>query len=135
MSYLGKEYHLESQENFEAFLDTFGPDAPEAFKKAMLNQKAFLKLVKNGDSYTLYTNSVDNTTKELTFKSGVEFDEQLRGNACKTTITVDGNVVTQVQKFDNGVVMTIKREFTDNQLVATITMSQWDGVAKRIYKA
>lgn len=51
----------------------------EDYKKVLLSYKPTLKVVKNGDSYTIYTSRPDNTIKEVTFKNGVEFDEQVEG--------------------------------------------------------
>lgn len=73
-----------------------------------------VELVKNGDTYTFNTTS---TLKSSTFsfKLGEEFDEEtLDGRKVKSTCTLAGNVLTQVQTGDKP--STIIREFTDTDL-------------------
>lgn len=131
MAYLGKQYKYVRSENFEEFVNSCGLSEEQA--KGYINFKPCQKLMKDGDRY-VYTTTSDQWNRELVFKSGVEFDERIGDFDSKTVITVDGNVMTQVQKFDDGKVITFKREFNGDDLVVTITNSSWDGVAKRFYK-
>ncbi|KAI5638772.1 hypothetical protein NE865_08656 [Phthorimaea operculella] len=134
MSYLGKEFILESQEGFAELLDSFGDRATPEIKAAVVAHKGTLKLVKNGDEYTLITSQpITNKLKEQSFKSGVEFDDEVSGIKCKTTITVDGDKVTTVMDFGEGNTFEIVRVFSDSNV--NITMKTAKGVsAKRIYK-
>lgn len=73
-------------------------------------------LAKEGDEYVLNSNS---TFKNVTikFKPGVEFDQETPdGRKVKSTITVDGNTLKEVQKDASGKVTTIDRTFTDDEI-------------------
>lgn len=73
-------------------------------------------LVKDGDEYTL--SSISTFKNIITkFKSGEEFDQETPdGRKVKSTITVNGNVLTELQKDPSGKDTTIIREFTDDQV-------------------
>lgn len=75
-----------------------------------------VELVKDGDDYSFNTTSTfKNTT--IKFKLGEEFDEEtLDGRKVKSTMTLDGNTLTQDQKGDKA--HKIVREFTDSDLTA-----------------
>ncbi|KAI5638773.1 hypothetical protein NE865_08657 [Phthorimaea operculella] len=135
MSYLGKEFILESQEGFEEFMDSNNDSrATPEVKKAILNHKGTVKLVKNGDEYTLITSQpITNKLKEVKFKSGVEFDDEISGLKCKTTITVDGDKVTTIMNFGEGSTFESIREFSDSQVIVTLK-NALGLTAKRIYK-
>ncbi|XP_072934727.1 uncharacterized protein [Epargyreus clarus] len=132
MAYTGKTYKFDREENFEEFVDTLGlpADRVAGFKA----YKPSHKLVKDGDSYSHIALSPTGD-KELKFQSGVEFVEDLGDISAKTTFTVNGNTVVQVQKFDDGRSLTYKREYSEDKLVVTITSSFWDGTATRYYVA
>lgn len=49
-------------------------------KQHLLNSKPTLKLVKDGDTYKLYTPRPNDPDYSVAFKSGQEFDEPLVGN-------------------------------------------------------
>ncbi|KMZ04221.1 uncharacterized protein Dsimw501_GD20655, isoform C [Drosophila simulans] len=82
-----------------------------------------------GKKYKLdKSENFDEYMKEL----GVEFDEEtLDGRNVKSIITLDGNKLTQEQKGDKPT--TIVREFTDNELITTLTIGSVKCV--RVYKA
>ncbi|MBN4658833.1 hypothetical protein H4F31_24115, partial [Escherichia coli] len=132
MSFYGKEYKYESEENFGDFLKAVG--LPEEEVQKFLQFKPTAKIEKNGDEYS-YTSISPAGTKVTKFKSGVEFEDTIKeGFTVKTTYTVNGNKVTQVINSDKGTA-TFDREFSDDALVVTITASAWGGTAKRFYKA
>ncbi|XP_022831666.1 fatty acid-binding protein 1-like [Spodoptera litura] len=131
MSFLGKEYKFERQENFEEFVKALGLPAEQT--QGYLNYKPTLQYTKDGDTYT-YTSTTAQGKKEVSFKSGVAFDETVAGMKVNTTYTVDGDTITQIQKSDDGV-LTITRTFSGNELVVTLKTNKWDGVATRYYKA
>ncbi|XP_052751904.1 fatty acid-binding protein 1-like [Galleria mellonella] len=133
MSYLGREYRFEREENFEAFLAAIDV-APED-KARIAQYKPSQKLERDGDGYR-YTTVLPQRTKTITFKSGVEFDDEIKeGTSVKTTFTVDGDTVTQVIKDSKGRTATFKREYSGDKLKVSITASVWDGVAYRYYTA
>lgn len=79
-----------------------------------------VELSKDGDTYTLVTSSTFKTST-ISFKLGEEFDEEtLDGRNVKSVITLEGNVLTHKQGGDKP--STIIREFTENSLVATMTV-------------
>ncbi|CAH2052254.1 unnamed protein product, partial [Iphiclides podalirius] len=134
MAYEGKLYKHVRDENIEVFVKSL--NLPEEHTIGFLNNKPDQKLEKNGDSYTLTTISANNT-KELTFKDGVEFDETIvPGLVPKTTFTLNGNTLTQVQKFDDGNVIITKREYSGDGLTVTFLRNNVDGpTGIRHYKA
>lgn len=73
-------------------------------------------LQKEGDEYVL--SSISTFKNSITkFVSGVEFDQETPdGRKVKSTITVNGSVLTEVQKDPNGKDTTIIREFGDDQV-------------------
>ncbi|CAH0696586.1 unnamed protein product [Spodoptera exigua] len=131
MSFLGKEYKFERQENFEEFVKALGLPAEQT--QGYLNYNPTLKYSKDGDTYTV-TSVTAQGKKEVSFKSGVAFDETVAGVKVNTTYTVDGDTITQIQKSDDGV-LTITRTFSGNEMVVTLKTNKWDGVATRYYKA
>jgi hypothetical protein len=73
-----------------------------------------IELTKNGDEYTLTSQSTFKNTS-TTFKLGEEFDEETPdGRKVKSIITQDGNKLIQVQKGDKET--TIIREFSDDEV-------------------
>ncbi|CAH0713609.1 unnamed protein product, partial [Brenthis ino] len=132
MAGFGTEFTLDKDENFDEFMASLGISGEKA--ERMRNNKSVQKLVKIGDDEYVFVFVSDNGTKEVKFKNGVEFDEEVaEGVVAKSTVTVDGNVVIQQQKFGDGRTLTYKREFSKDSLVLTITSSTWDGIAKRYY--
>nr|CAD7260705.1 unnamed protein product [Timema shepardi] len=89
-----------------------------------------IELTESGGEYTLKTTSTFKSSV-FTFKLGEECDEEtVDGRKVKSTCTIDGNKLIQVQKGDKE--STIIREFTPEQVTATLTA---DGVVcTRIYK-
>jgi hypothetical protein len=73
-----------------------------------------IELTKNGDEYTLTSQSTFKNTS-ITFKLGEEFQEETPdGRLVKTTITQDNNKLVQVQKGEKET--TIIREFNEDQV-------------------
>ncbi|XP_061722797.1 fatty acid-binding protein 2-like [Cydia pomonella] len=128
MSYFGKTFTLEKHEKFDEFLAALG--VPKENIDVMCSKQATLTLSKNGDTFT---QSVVNQT--ISFKLGVEFDETVGGNQAKTICVMEGDTLTQTQRFQDGRTMTFKKQFSDDKLVETATTSVWDGVAYKYYSA
>ncbi|XP_049879614.1 fatty acid-binding protein 2-like [Pectinophora gossypiella] len=135
MSFLGKEYVLEKQENYNEFMETLGETVSEKKRKEVMDFKARNKVTKNGDEYTLSVTVVEGFTHEITFKSGVPFDEKIREHTSKSVITVEGDTLTHIQKFGDIVTFTHKRVYSGDTMVLTTTSSNWNGEAKRYFKA
>ncbi|XP_038216435.1 fatty acid-binding protein 2-like [Zerene cesonia] len=132
MSFFGKLYTLQKNENFDSFINSL--NLPQDKADALINAKPSQKIEKDGDYYIITTITSKRTT-EIKFKNGVEFDEAFTNEiTTKNTVTVDGNKFTQVQKADDKII-TIIREYSPEQLVVTLTCNFWDGTAKRYYTA
>lgn len=75
----------------------------------------------NGDVITIKSESTFKNT-EISFKLGQEFDEVTADDRkVKSTITLDGGALVQVQKWD-GKSTTIKRKRVDDKLVVECVM-------------
>lgn len=73
-----------------------------------------IELTKNGDEFTLTSQSTFKNTS-ITFKLGEEFQEETPdGRLVKTTITQEGNKLVQVQKGEKET--TIVREFSEDEV-------------------
>ncbi|XP_064292723.1 fatty acid-binding protein 1-like [Plodia interpunctella] len=83
MAYLGKDLKFEREENFENFIKALDfnlqyrliPGLSGDDKLNYLNYKPRIKLVKNGDSYTISV--LGERTKEIT--PGKQFQEEING--------------------------------------------------------
>lgn len=88
-------------------------------------------LIKNGDEYEYHTDSTFKNSV-IKFKVGVEFEnETLDGRKVMTTITLDGDKMTQIEKGDKK--SEIIREFSADELVATCVYDTVE--SKRWYKS
>ncbi|XP_038216423.1 fatty acid-binding protein 2-like [Zerene cesonia] len=134
MAYVGKTYIVDRTENFDEFVRSL--KIPEDLTNLIIKSKTKQTLEKNGDDYVLTSVYNDERTVVANFKSGVEIDEKVgpKGMA-KTTYTIEGDKLTQVQKFEDGNIITYVREYYPDKLVATITANFWPGTAKRFYVA
>ncbi|OWR55130.1 fatty acid-binding protein 2-like [Danaus plexippus] len=131
MEFLGKTYIRVRDENYKEFLESFGLSDERVKSFISLNQTQSLQ--KDGDGYVLIYDKPDGQTV-IKFKNGVEFEEEVNPNSIsKTTLTLDGNVLTHIQNLGT-VIINIKREFSADQLVMTITTNLWDGTARRYFK-
>ncbi|PZC73090.1 hypothetical protein B5X24_HaOG210107 [Helicoverpa armigera] len=133
MSFLNKTYKFVKQENLDGFLKAIG--FPEEKITPVLSFTPDQKYTKEGDSYKYVTQGLDGP-REVTFKSGVEFDDLIGPEKvpAKTTYVVDGNKIIQTVKSSFGV-GTFTREFVGDDLFITMELEGWNGVAKRQYKA
>ncbi|XP_033214745.1 sodium/calcium exchanger regulatory protein 1 isoform X2 [Belonocnema kinseyi] len=128
MSFLGKKYKLATSENFDELMKALGVGL--VTRKMGASVSPVVEVTKDGDEYIMKTTSTFKSS-ELKFKPGVEFDEETPdGRKVKTTITVDGDKMSQIQKGDKDTV--IEREFTDSEMKAIMKVD--DIVCTRIYK-
>lgn len=78
-----------------------------------------VELTENDGEYTMKTTSPFKNS-EIKFKLGEEFDEETPdGRKVKSTITLDGNKLHQVQKGAKDTI--IEREFTPTEMTAVST--------------
>jgi len=129
-AFLNKKYKLATSENFDEYMKALGVGL--VTRKMGNTVSPVVELKKEGDVYTLTSSSTFKTTV-ISFEPGKEFDEETAdGRKVKTTMTIDGNKLTQVQK---GVdrTTTIVREFTADEMKAVMPVD--DIICTRIYKA
>ncbi|KAK9680498.1 Lipocalin / cytosolic fatty-acid binding protein family [Popillia japonica] len=129
-AFLGKKYKLSTSENFDDFMKALGVGL--VTRKMGATVSPVISLNKDGDDYVLTSQS---TFKNMTskFKPGVEFDDETAdGRKVKSTITFNGNILTEIQKDNNGKVTTLERTFTDSDV--TIVCKVDDIVCTRVYK-
>ena len=88
-----------------------------------------IHLEKNGDEYSFHNVSTFKTTV-VTFKLGVESEQEtLDGRKVGTIFTLDGNVLTQVEKGDKKSI--VIRTFSDTEVYCDCTYG--DVTCKRWY--
>jgi hypothetical protein len=99
-------------------------------RKVGMSTNPTVHLEKHADgSYSFHTVSTFKTSV-MKFSDGVEFEnETLDGRKVQTTITINGNTMTQIEKGDKK--SEIIREFGDSELVVTCTFD--NVVSKRWY--
>lgn len=100
-------------------------------RKVVSAVNQYVELSKDGDEYTFNTVS---TLKSFTikFKLGEEFEEETPdGLKVMSVITLDGNKLIHIRTCDKP--QTIIREFTDTDLIITMTVNNI--TCKRFYKA
>ncbi|XP_057664011.1 fatty acid-binding protein, adipocyte isoform X1 [Diorhabda carinulata] len=131
MEVLGKKYKLQQSENFDEYMKELGVGL--VTRKMGGAVSPVVDLVKEGDQYVLSSNSTFKNVV-LKFTPGVEFDQETPdGRKVKSTITIDGNTLHEVQKDPNGKDTTIDRTFTADEI--KMVMSVNNVTATRIYKA
>ncbi|GJQ77992.1 hypothetical protein Trydic_g2347 [Trypoxylus dichotomus] len=129
-SFFSKQYKLTTSEKFDEYMKALGVGL--VTRKMGATVSPVISLNKDGDNYVLTSNS---TFKNMTtkFQPGVEFDDETAdGRKVKSTITINGNILTEVQKDTNGKVTTLERTFSDNEV--TIVCKVDDIVCTRVYK-
>ncbi|MGW5399636.1 lipocalin/fatty-acid binding family protein [Streptomyces sp. NPDC003952] len=102
-------YKMTTSTNFEEYLKAIGVGM--ATRKIIAASEPTVEIEQDGDNYKMKTTTTFKTI-DLAFKLGEEFVEDTDdGRKCNTTVSGDGNVLVQVQKFDS-VTATITRSFT-----------------------
>ena len=125
---LGK-FVLKNSENFDAFLKEIGLGL---FKRgAAAIASATLYISKEGDVYTMFTDSTFGKST-IKFKLGEEFEEnRMDGMRVKSTITIDGNKMTHIQKAEGKPDVSLIRVFNEKGM--NLEASTNKVVAKRYY--
>lgn len=129
MAWEGKKYKLEKSENFDEYMKSIGVGF--VLRKMANTLHPVVTLEKHGDEYSFSTVSSFKSSI-MKFKPGEEFDfETMDGRKVKSTVTIDGNKMTQIEIGEKRA--EIIREFSETELVVTMKIN--DIVAKRWYKA
>ncbi|KAK7864790.1 hypothetical protein R5R35_012280 [Gryllus longicercus] len=127
---LGKQYKLDSSENFDEIMKALGVGMMT--RKLGGTVSPVIELTEADGVYTLKSTSTFKNTV-ISFKLGEEFDEETPdGRKVKSTITRDGNKLIQIQKGEPKDTEII-REFSPEQVLMTLKVD--DIVCTRIYKA
>merc|ERR1711872_363807 len=124
-------YALVSSENLEELMKAMGVGMIQ--RKMFSSLKPDVEFAEVGPGEWIMKTISTVKTVELKFKIGEEFTEQTNDvRECKTTFTVEGNKLIQMQKAVKGKDSKVTREFNGDDL---ITIVECDGVvSKRIYK-
>ncbi|NP_001089252.1 fatty acid binding protein 4, adipocyte L homeolog [Xenopus laevis] len=116
-------------DNFDMYMKAV--DVSSFMRKAAGASKPDVIISKDGDVIKIRSESTFKN-HEICFKLGEEFDEETAdGRKTKTNVTLENNVLVQLQKW-KGKESTIKREIKDDQMVTTCIAG--DITAKRTYK-
>jgi len=128
-NFVGK-WDMQSSEHFDEYMQAVGVNAVTAKLGSVAKPTVIISI--EGDTWTLKTETTFKKTK-IQFKLGQEFDEETAdGRKMKTTMTLDGNKLTQDQKIDPpGVPSIITREVDGNKL--TVICRAKDVVSTRNY--
>jgi len=131
MAPIAGKYNLETSENFEEFMKQLGVGI--MLRKLGASAKPSLEISEENGVWTIKTISTMKTT-EVKFKLGEEITENtVDGRQCKTVFTLDGNIMTQIQKpAKDGKEVKYVREFTDTH--ANTTCEVEGVICKRNYK-
>uniref|UniRef100_A0A6B2FAT2 Cytosolic fatty-acid binding proteins domain-containing protein n=2 Tax=Bothriechis TaxID=44726 RepID=A0A6B2FAT2_BOTNI len=113
-AFLGK-WSLISSEGFEDYMKELGVGM--AMRKMGNMAKPDVIITRNGDTYTVKTESTFKTS-EFSFKLNEKFDENtIDGRKTQTLITLDNNnALIQIQQWD-GKETTITRKIEDGKLI------------------
>jgi len=112
------KYELKNSQNFDAFLKELGMGLLKRGAAAVAS--ATVTFSQDGDYWCINTNSTFGKS-DIKFKLGEEFDEdRLDGVKVKSTITLDGNTMKQVQKGGKCDVV-IERKFDDAGMTSIST--------------
>ncbi|XP_078255716.1 fatty acid binding protein 7, brain, b [Rhinoraja longicauda] len=122
-------WKLIESENFDAYMKALGVSF--ATRQVGNVTKPTIVISKEDDTVAVKTLSTFKNT-EITFKLGEEFDETTADDrVCKTTITLEGDKLVHVQKWD-GKETSFAREIKDGKMIMTLTFD--DIVAVRTYE-
>jgi len=115
------KWNLESSENFEEYMKALGVGF--ATRKIGNSVKPTYTISNDGNTWTIKLESTFKNT-EIKFTEGVEFDEEtLDGRKAKSTVTLEGDKLVQVQKdaSSGAVATTIHREVNaEDKFVQTL---------------
>lgn len=111
-------WKLVDSKNFDDYMKELGVGFATRQVASMTKPTTIIEV--NGDVIVIKTQSTFKST-EISFKMGEEFDETTADDRkVKTTVTLDGGKLIQVQKWD-GKESTLVRELIDGKLILTLT--------------
>ncbi|CAG5127106.1 unnamed protein product [Candidula unifasciata] len=127
-------WKLESSENFDEYMKAMKVNI--VLRKIGNSITSYFEICKDGDTWTLHiTSTFKNQT--LVFKLGEPVDETtLDGRKCKSTFTVEGNVLAQQQDAVNSSDTSSKYEYEvreDGKLYLTCISVPTNVVSTRIF--
>merc|ERR1711981_1198703 len=123
-------YTQVSSEKYEEFLKALGVGF--ILRKAALASTPVMTISEDGGNWTMVTKTTVKSI-ELKFRLGEEFEEDTTdGRHCKTTVTLDGNVMTTKQKATKSGVkdVTVVRTFSDDGISLTMSTDGATSVQK-----
>lgn len=125
-------YQHERNENLDECFKAMG--IPYIPRKIMCVSRPRLEITNDGEKWTIRTITMMQTT-EQTFSLGEEYEQTMpSGDTLKNVTTMDGDsLVTTSITPDNSKVLR-KYEFTDDNVVLTLTHEKSGQVAKRYFK-
>merc|ERR1711962_1916329 len=125
-------YTQTSRENYEEFLKAL--DVGFILRKAALASTPVMSIEEKDGNWVMITKTTVKSI-ELKFRLGEEFEEDTTdGRHCKTTVTLDGNVMTTKQKATKSGEkdVTVVRTFSDDGI--SLTMSTDGATSVQKYK-
>merc|ERR1712126_302527 len=121
-----------SEEKYEDLLKAL--NVGFMLRKAAMASTPVMTITNDGGNWTMVTKTTMKSA-ELKFKLGEEFEEDTTdGRHCKTTVTLDGNVMTTKQKATKSGEKdaTVVRTFSDDGI--SLTMSTDGATSVQKYK-
>merc|ERR1712133_181321 len=125
-------YTQTSRENYEEFLKAL--DVGFILRKAALASTPVMSIEEKDGNWVMITKTTVKSI-ELKFRLGEEFEEDTTdGRHCKTTVTLDGNVMTTKQKATKAGEkdVTVVRTFSDDGI--SLAMSTDGATSVQKYK-
>ncbi|CAG9791557.1 unnamed protein product [Diatraea saccharalis] len=114
--FLGKEYKMVSEENFEQYLVHIGLNYIK--RKIAVNTRPIQCLTRNADGKYKFTVHSSMFTWDMIFEPGVVFyTEKPDGGQIESLITFEGNVMTHKQWDKKGLTSVHVLEFTRDEVV------------------
>ncbi|CAL4081622.1 unnamed protein product [Meganyctiphanes norvegica] len=129
MAKIAGTFNMTSSEGFDDFMKEIGVGM--MMRKLGSTSKPEVTFAQKGDEWTMKTSTAMKTT-EIKFMLGQEFDEStVDGRECKTTFTMEGDNLVQLQK-SKGKEVKYTRSFSDTEMTM---VCESNGVkCSRVYK-
>ncbi|XP_032527101.1 probable fatty acid-binding protein isoform X1 [Danaus plexippus] len=132
-NFLGKEYVMVSQENFDDYLVFMGVSYLN--RKLAFSIKSIVCLIKNEDGTYSFIFKCKLATSNAKFIPGEKFIEtKADGSKVEALITFEGNKMTHIQIESNGRTSTHLREFFPDRLIVTTTAKGFDKIVTRKFE-
>ncbi|XP_053617795.1 fatty acid-binding protein, heart-like [Plodia interpunctella] len=131
--FFGKKYVLTKHENFEDYLSHIG--VGYIGRKLALTLKLVQSLSRNEDGTYLFNIHTTIFNWDIVFTPGVEYDEKKPdGTVIRAIMTLEGNVLTHIQKHAAGRHATHVIEFFPDKNIIKTTAQGFDKTCTRYYK-